>query len=191
MKNVDVNEDQISPFLPEIYEKLEYLDRENLVKHFVSAEFNRYLSYYKNSRDINVSDHRSVVKNKNVRKDVSQKRKDNSFKGFILNIGFRDQLKPARLIGLVNDCIGSKKAIIGSIKIMKNQSIIEIEDRWGAEFIKGAKGKSFEGQKLKVQLVDKSKMFSDDINKGYKGKKRKDKRVRNKKYKSKGKWRKK
>ena len=190
VKNVDVNEDQISPFLPEIYEKLEYLDRENLVKHFVSAEFNRYLSYYKNSRDINVSDHRKEGRNKKVRQDVSQKRKDNSFNGFLLNIGFRDQLKPARLIGLVNDCIGSKKAIIGSIKIMKNQSIIEIEDRWSAQFQKGVKGKSFEGQKIKVQLVDKGKI-SEDIKKVYKGGKRKDKKVRKNKYKSKGKWRKK
>ena len=190
VKNVNVNEDQISPFLPEIYEKLEYLDRENLVKHFVSAEFNRYLSYYKNSRDINVSDHRKEGRNKKVRQDVSQKRKDNSFNGFLLNIGFRDQLKPARLIGLVNDCIGSKKAIIGSIKIMKNQSIIEIEDRWSAQFQKGVKGKSFEGQKIKVQLVDKGKI-SEDIKKVYKGGKRKDKKVRKNKYKSKGKWRKK
>ena len=190
VKNVDVNEDQISPFLPEIYEKLEYLDRENLVKHFVSAEFNRYLSYYKNSRDINVSDHRKEGRNKKVRQDVSQKRKDNSFNGFLLNIGFRDQLKPARLIGLVNDCIGSKKAIIGSIKIMKNQSIIEIEDRWSAQFQKGVKGKSFEGQKIKVQLVDKGKI-SEDVKKVYKGGKRKDKKVRKNKYKSKGKWRKK
>ena len=185
-----MNEDQISPFLPEIYEKLEYLDRENLVKHFVSAEFNRYLSYYKNSRDINVSDHRKEGRNKKVRQDVSQKRKDNSFNGFLLNIGFRDQLKPARLIGLVNDCIGSKKAIIGSIKIMKNQSIIEIEERWSAQFQKGVKGKSFEDQKIKVQLVDKGKL-SEDIKKVYKGGKRKDKKVRKNKYKSKGKWRKK
>ena len=191
VKNIDVNEDQISPFLPEIYEKLEYLDRENLVKHFVSAEFNRYLSYYKNSRDINVSDHRKEGRNKKVRQDVSQKRKDNSFNGFLLNIGFRDQLKPARLIGLVNDCIGSKKAIIGSIKIMKNQSIIEIEDRWSAQFQKGVKGKSFEGQKIKVQLVDRTKKSSSDVIKAYTGKKRKDKKVRKKKYKSKGKWRKK
>ena len=191
VKNVNVNEDQISPFLPEIYEKLEYLDRENLVKHFVSAEFNRYLSYYKNSRDINVLDHRKEGKNKKVRQDVSQKRKDNSFNGFLLNIGFRDQLKPARLIGLVNDCIGSKKAIIGSIKIMKNQSIIEIEDRWSAQFQKGVQGKSFEGQKIKVQLVDRTKKSSSDVRKAYTGKKRKDKKVRKKKYKSKGKWRKK
>jgi len=54
IEKVNVNEEQIEPFLPYIYEKLNWLDREKLIKHFVSAEFNRYLSYYKNSKDINV-----------------------------------------------------------------------------------------------------------------------------------------
>ena len=54
IEKVNVDEDQIEPFLPYIYDKLNWLDREKLIKHFVSAEFNRYLSYYKHSRDINV-----------------------------------------------------------------------------------------------------------------------------------------
>ena len=54
IERVNVNEQQIEPFLPYIYEKLNWLDREKLIKHFVSAEFNRYLSYYKNSKDINI-----------------------------------------------------------------------------------------------------------------------------------------
>ena len=54
IEKVNVNEEQIEPFLPYIYEKLNWLDRKKLIKHFVSTEFNRYLSYYKNSKDINV-----------------------------------------------------------------------------------------------------------------------------------------
>ena len=40
--------EKIEPFLSTINEKLEGLDREELIKHFVSAEFNRFISYYKN-----------------------------------------------------------------------------------------------------------------------------------------------
>ena len=54
IEKVNVDEDQIEPFLPYIYDKLNWLDREKLIKHFVSAEFNRYLSYYKHSKDINI-----------------------------------------------------------------------------------------------------------------------------------------
>jgi len=57
IEKVDVNEEQIEQFLPYIYDKLNWLDRESLIKHFVSAEFNRYLSYYKNSKDINLQVH--------------------------------------------------------------------------------------------------------------------------------------
>ncbi|MBJ13254.1 MAG: hypothetical protein CMG62_09325, partial [Candidatus Marinimicrobia bacterium] len=60
-------------------DKLNWLDREKLIKHFVSAEFNRYLSYYKNSRDINieVSDRGSTKKRKRNRRKFFNSKKDN------------------------------------------------------------------------------------------------------------------
>jgi ATP-dependent RNA helicase DeaD len=61
IEKVDINEDQIEPFLPYIYDKLNWLDREKLIKHFVSAEFNRYLSYYKDSKDINLKANKKVI----------------------------------------------------------------------------------------------------------------------------------
>ena len=57
IEKVKVNEDQIEQFLPYIYDKLNWLDREELIKHFVSTEFNRYLSYYRHARDINMEAH--------------------------------------------------------------------------------------------------------------------------------------
>jgi ATP-dependent RNA helicase DeaD len=44
----------IDEFLPEIYEKLETVSKEELIKKFVSVEFNRFLDYYKNAPDLNV-----------------------------------------------------------------------------------------------------------------------------------------
>ena len=54
MEKVEVNEEIIAEFLPAVYKKLEALSREDLIKQFVSAEFNRFLSYYRNAPDINV-----------------------------------------------------------------------------------------------------------------------------------------
>ncbi|MEL1224358.1 MAG: DEAD/DEAH box helicase [Candidatus Neomarinimicrobiota bacterium] len=65
IEKVKVNEDQIEHFLPYIYDKLNWLDREQLIKHFVSTEFNRYLSYYRDASDINIkSDSREKVRRK-------------------------------------------------------------------------------------------------------------------------------
>ena len=53
IEKVKVDDKQIEPYLDDIYKKLEWLSREDLIKHFVSAEFNRFLEYYKNSNNIN------------------------------------------------------------------------------------------------------------------------------------------
>lgn len=56
VENVEVEENQIKEFLPVIFNKLAWLDREELIKRFVSIEFNRFLAYYKDAKDINVED---------------------------------------------------------------------------------------------------------------------------------------
>lgn len=56
VENIEVNNEQISEFMPVIYKKLAWLDREELIKHFVSVEFNRFLTYYENAPDINVDE---------------------------------------------------------------------------------------------------------------------------------------
>ena len=72
IEKVKVNEDQIEQFLPYIYDKLNWLDREQLIKHFVSTEFNRYLSYYRDARDINIE---SYGREKVRRKKPKRKRR--------------------------------------------------------------------------------------------------------------------
>jgi ATP-dependent RNA helicase DeaD len=54
MEKVETADKEIDQFLPEIYKKLEWLSKEELIKKFVSVEFNRFLDYYKNAADLNV-----------------------------------------------------------------------------------------------------------------------------------------
>ena len=51
--NVDVNEKAIERYLPAAIAELEELSREDIVKRFVSLEFNRFLEYYRNAPDLN------------------------------------------------------------------------------------------------------------------------------------------
>jgi ATP-dependent RNA helicase DeaD len=54
VKNTEIQHQEIGAFLPAVYEKLKGISREELIQQFVSAEFNRFLSYYRNAPDINV-----------------------------------------------------------------------------------------------------------------------------------------
>jgi ATP-dependent RNA helicase DeaD len=53
IKNTPVNQKDIEQYLPRVFESFEEFDKEELIKHFISAEFNRFLDYYRHAADIN------------------------------------------------------------------------------------------------------------------------------------------
>jgi len=55
LKNTEIQHADIDRFLPAAYERLKTLSKEDIIARFVSAEFNRFLSYYRGATDINVS----------------------------------------------------------------------------------------------------------------------------------------
>ncbi len=165
VENVEVDEQQIGQFMPDIYKKLEWLEREELIKHFVSTEFNRYLSYYKNARDINISGDSMGGKRSKREKRSREDRRNTSFAGFYVNVGFKHKLNPGRLIGLINECLRSSDAVIGKIEVMKTFSFFEIDNKWESKLFVGFKGKKFEGIPLLIE-VDKGSLRSERGSKG-------------------------
>ena len=156
IETVNVNEKQIEPFLPVIYKKLDWLDREKLIKHFVSAEFNRYLSYYKNAKDINLTDRPKGGKRGKISK---QNRRQTPFEKFYINIGFKNKINPGRLIGLINDCLDSRDAVIGHIEILKKFSFFEIEGKYEAQLVNSIKNKKFEGIPLLIETAKEKPLY--------------------------------
>ncbi|NQV37065.1 MAG: DEAD/DEAH box helicase [Candidatus Marinimicrobia bacterium] len=169
IEKVKVDESQIAPFLPAIYEKLDWLSREELIKHFVSAEFNRFLDYYKNAADINVSgrqsrDSRDKRDNRGDRGRQGSRdrgargsrsrdeRRRTPFSRLYINVGDKQNLNPARLMGLINESLNSGSAEIGKIEILKKFSFFEIDEKVEATLIKALKGKDFEGVPLSVEV---------------------------------------
>ena len=165
VENVEVDEQQIGQFMPDIYKKLEWLEREELIKHFVSTEFNRYLSYYKNARDINISGDGMGKKRSKREKRSRGDRWNTSFAGFYVNVGFQHKLNPGRLIGLINECLRSSNAVIGKIEVMKTFSFFEIDNQWESKLFVGFKGKKFEGIPLLIE-GDKGSPRSERGSKG-------------------------
>ena len=153
IKKVDVDESQIEPFLPTIYEKFETLGREELIKHFVSAEFNRFLSYYKNARDINLTENKSK-KQKAKREKISHKeRRRSNFESFFINVGSIHNMNPSRLMGIINEGLNSGDAMIGRIEIMKKFSFFEIEESRKKQIIKALNGKQVGGTRLSIEVA--------------------------------------
>jgi ATP-dependent RNA helicase DeaD len=144
IEKVKVDEKQISPFLPEIYEKLNWLSREDLIKHFVSAEFNRFLDYYKKSDDIkNIKESKS--------KDFDNKRSSRSFEILSVDVGRKHGITPIELISLVNRITKSNDIEIGSIDIRQSYTVFEIDKLIIKSLIKSSSSLDYNGIGLNIK----------------------------------------
>ncbi len=159
IEKVVVDEKQIEPFLEEIYKKLEWLSREDLIKHFVSSEFNRFLAYYKNARDVNVSSSPRERNDRRDKRDGDGKRsrddrdqRNENFTRLYISAGSRDDLTPARLMGMINEGLDSSDAEVGKIDIMRNFSFFEIDKSKEADLVKALNGSDFDGKPLLVEV---------------------------------------
>ncbi|MDD3152979.1 MAG: DEAD/DEAH box helicase, partial [Bacteroidales bacterium] len=142
MENVDMsNEAEIDSFLPLIYGQLDWLSKEEIIKRFVSLEFNRFLNYYRNAPDLNVEEKKESRERKNDRKsrrndygDRKSQKSDskyskNGFSTVAINLGRRTGTVPQRIIGVINDTVNNRDMRIGHIDIYDNYSLVEIESK--------------------------------------------------------------
>ena len=151
VQNIEVNESEIEGFLPSIYEKLEGLSREELIQKFVSLEFNSFLSYYENAPDLN---------------DLSSRENSRGGRGssenmtrFFINIGRKDKLNPARLIGLINDQNIGDKVEIGAIDILDTFSFFEIDKAFEEKTLEAfaSNDPEFEGRGVNIEITKKER----------------------------------
>jgi ATP-dependent RNA helicase DeaD len=174
VENVEVNDEQIDDYLKVIYKKLAWLDRDELIKHFISVEFNRFLASYENAPDLNTAlqtgrDREKqypghVLRNKGNGKfqeggktsEFRNKRYDlrnfgNQSNGinysrFFLNIGKNDQLDKQSVINLINRQMPGKSVKIGEIEVLRNFSFFEVDDRYGYDVQKALNKVRFNGK---------------------------------------------
>lgn len=168
-------DNQIEQYLPIINKKLEWLSREDLIKHFVAEEFNRFLSYYKNAPDLNVNvkAERSNSQDRKGRGGRERGRdRDANFLRFFVNIGSKDGLDAGSIISMINKHSKGSRVEIGKIDILKNFSFFEIEQKSEKELIPAMKKASFKGIPVVVQ-PSKPDTKGDDRNQNFSKKKRK------------------
>ncbi|MEO2143781.1 MAG: DEAD/DEAH box helicase, partial [Flavobacteriaceae bacterium] len=150
IEKVKVDDKQIEPYLDDIYKKLEWLSREELIKHFVSAEFNRFLEYYKNSNNIN----NKGVKSRSDSKFKNGRSNRNSFINYSINIGRKKGVAPIELISLINRVMKSNQIEIGKIDIRGDHTIFEMDQSLSADLSKGIKKINFRGNDLSIEETD-------------------------------------
>mgnify|MGYP006078022613 CR=1 FL=1 len=163
----DVNH-QIDKYLPSIEEKLAHLDKEGIIKHFVSTEFNRFLAFYKNAQDLNVSGSSSRDRNdrndRGSRNDRNDRDRGRSNRGektghaeaghtrFFINLGQEKDMQAHNLIGLINEYTRNRNIPVGKINIMGKFSFFEIPTDFETDILSGMSEANWNGNRVNVEV---------------------------------------
>ena len=165
LERTEVNETEIAPFLPEVFRKLEWLSKEDLVKRVVSREFGRFLEYYANAPVIEQPEERTKGRGKG--KEVSEggsrrsrqtsgpRRAEEGYTRLFINLGKRDNFYAREIINLVNRHVRGSKIDIGRIDLTTNCSFFEVPSNQVEEVMVKMKRAKVGDRKVVIDFADR------------------------------------
>lgn len=166
IEKVKVNEEEIETFLPGIYRKLDWLDKEDLIKRVVSLEFNRFLDYYKNAPEIEqpkANEKKSEVKeSRKGDKEKVGRKAEKGYTRLFLNLGKTDGFYTNQIIDLVNRNLRKERIQIGRIDLMQNFSFFEVIQEQAPQVLKALNKVVLSGgRKVCVEIAGENTGKSD------------------------------
>ena len=160
IERVEVDEEEIAQFLPEVAKRWEWLDKEDLIKRVLSREFGRFLQYYANAPEIQTVDVKSGKKGAAGEGGGKRKRPgghaEEGYTRLFLNVGKIDGQFAREIIGLINNNVKGDKVEIGRIDLMKNFSFVEVAEKDAERVVKGLRhGVSVKGRSVVADYADR------------------------------------
>ncbi|WP_066758500.1 DEAD/DEAH box helicase [Crocinitomix algicola] len=151
IKNDEADTSRIDTFLPVLMEELGEYSKEEIIKRFVATEFNKFLDYYENARDLNATardngrdDFGSKKRGRDSRNDPNQQR-------FFVGLGRKDGFNHGALLRLLCDNTGISKANIGKIDILEKFSFFDADKNETERILESMKGVDFEGNRMSIE----------------------------------------
>lgn len=159
IEKVEINEEEIAPFLPEIFRKFDLMEKEDVIKRMVSMEFNKFLEYYKNAPEIEVPTGRGREDNgerggKRSRGERGARTAEAGYARLFINLGKKDGINPRAFMGFVNRVTNGTKLDLGRIDLMTNFSFFEVPEAQAKTAISLLAGQEYDGRKVNVELTD-------------------------------------
>lgn len=175
VKTTEVDHENLSPYLAVIYEELKGLSYDELIQHFVSVEFNRFLKHYSNTTDIstqksfdreragsyqggqrdragrNDRDGRNERGGRNERSDKADRYNRNiEFRTYQVNFGKSDGFNPKTLFGLINKNKSLKGIEIGNIRLQSDYTEFEADANFHEKTLSFLGRETYRNKKLKI-----------------------------------------
>lgn len=148
LEKVKVNEEEIEGFMTEIYRKLDWLSKEDLIKRVVSREFNRFFEYYNGREEI-------AVVSEGGKKEKAAKNVRKAEAGYVrmyINLGKIDNFGLKGLMDMLNDHTRSR-VDVGKVDLMKKFSFFEVDETKTEKVLKAFEGLTWNGRPVTVEVA--------------------------------------
>lgn len=163
--STEVREKDITEFLPLILFEFEGMSKEDVIKRFISTEFNRFISYYERAGDLNAQAERDngvEDRDRGRRRDRGKGRgereeRDANKSRFFVSLGRKDGLNPGGLLRVICDSTGLSSRDVGRIDIMGAFSFFEADNKYVDVIRKKANGSLYEGKTVKIEVTNSKK----------------------------------
>ena len=125
---VDVNDEEIAPFMQDINRYFEYVEKEDLIKKIVSLEFGKFLAYYADAPEISTpvsSKKEQRGKEKPARKGPSKT--ESGFRRLFINLGKTDGFYPGELMQFLNKHVQGH-VDVGHIDLLQKYAYFDVPE---------------------------------------------------------------
>ena len=151
LERIEVNEEQIEKFLPEIFRRLDWMDKNDIIKRIVTREFGRFVRYYQDAPELEEVTRNDVEGEKRKKKDRHRAQK--GYTRFFINIGKKDHVQPVHIIEMLNRNVAGR-VDVGRIDLMQNFSFFECPEEFTEEIVIGMDGINYKGRQVHVEVAE-------------------------------------
>ena len=170
---VDVNEEEIAPFMDEINRHFEFIDKEDVIKKMVSREFGRFLAYYADAPEIEQSAGRGEKKERrSAERGAGGRRKaEQGYRRLFINLGKADGFYPGEVMQFVNRNVDGRQEV-GHIDLYDKFSYIEVPERDAARVMRALDGTRYRGRDVRCNDADDTQASQSRGGRGGRGQER-------------------
>ena len=127
IERIEVDEEEIAPFMEEVQKRWEWLDKTDLIKRVLSREFGRFLQYYAVEAPLSSPQEGEKSSRSRDKRGAGKRTTEEGYVRLFLNVGKIDGMYAREIIGLINKNVQGDKVAVGRIDLMKNFSFIEVK----------------------------------------------------------------
>ena len=164
IEKVDVDEEQIAPFMDDIKRHFQYFDKEDILKKIVSLEFGRFLKYYADAPEIVKPTTSRDRKGRGEDRDAAKKREKRApeagYRRLFINLGKDDGFYPGEVMQFINRNVHGRQDV-GHIDLLGRISYIEVPADDADKVMRALNGAKYRGRTVRCNDADDTQAAAD------------------------------